>query len=357
MRNEDKVKIAIFPLKNESNQYLKILEKGLVQENFEVYDLQNCLKSVSKFLSIKAVNLNWYENLGNNPLSMFIKRLLLLYVLKLFRKKIIFTCHNKVPHDSPSTNLVEKFIKILCKKSDAIVGLCTETKNSLLNYLPETELNKKFYVIPHVSYEGAYELKDIDFKRQLSISEDKFIVLFVGAIRPYKNIELILEAARRVNEKVIFVIAGKGNSNYTNTLKSNLNSNVIFIDRFIGDEEMYGLITSSNILLMPYNVESSLNSGVAILAFTYDRTVICPKIGTLTDLPDNSLFWGYSYHTEEEHIDKIVENINSAFNLYVQSKSSFEEKGFKIGEYVRENYSCRKISKKYKELYYQLIGL
>jgi beta-1,4-mannosyltransferase len=359
MRNENKINIAVFPLKNESNQYLKLLEKGIKYEDFNVYDLQYCLKSFQRFLSIKIVNLNWYENLGNNPLGMYVKRLLLLYVLKLFGKKIVFTFHNKIPHDDSSTKLVRKFIKTLCKKSDAIVGLCTETRNILLEYLSEEELNNKFHTIPHVSYEGAYELKNINYNKQLNLRGDSFKILFIGAVKPYKNIELIIEAAKKVNKNIVFIIAGKGDPEYTNTLKCKAgnNSNVLFIDRFIGNEEMYSLITNSNVLLIPYNINSSLNSGAAILAFTFNRTVICPEIGTLMDIPDKSLFWSYSYYSEEDHIDKIVKNINSAYELYVNSRERFVEKGFKIGAYVRKKYSLSNISEKYKELYYKLLGL
>ncbi|AWI06385.1 glycosyltransferase family 4 protein [Clostridium drakei] len=352
------MKTAIFPLRNDSNLYIKIVAKCIEDAGYDVCDLQDALKSIKSMLALKVVNLNWYENLDNEPYMMFVKRTMLIMLLKLLHIKIIFTCHNKMPHEVKNERLMKFFIRFLCKKSDAIVGLSSDTYQVLSEYVNDNELKNKLHIIPHVTYKGSYIDKKVDFRMQLNINKDTFVILFVGAIRPYKNIELIIEAAKYFKDKkIVFVIAGGGKKEYLDSIRRDCKEldNIKLVLRFIENEEMFSLIKSSNILLIPYNVKTSLNSGVAILAFSYKHTVICPNIGTLNDISDKSLFYGYDYQNDEEHLKMIIQKIQDVYNLFLYDRERFDSIGEKVNNYVMKKYAPDIIKQQYHVLYQSLL--
>ncbi|MGX7835548.1 glycosyltransferase, partial [Campylobacter fetus subsp. venerealis] len=118
-------------------------------------------------------------------------------------------------------------------------------------------------------------------------SDTRLKLLFLGAIKPYKNIELLIDLAKKFPLDIQLTVAGNPSSDsYRSELEAlALDTQNIKLDlTFIPDEELPGYIHESDLLILPYSLASSLNSGTVILAFSYGRTVICPRIGTIDDL-------------------------------------------------------------------------
>ena len=111
------------------------------------------------------------------------------------------------------------------------------------------------------------------------------LLLTFGAIRPYKGVDIALEALARVDKDldVRLVVAGRswgsadGLAEHARRLA--LGDRVEFIDRFIPNEEVARLFTSSDAALLPYR--SASQSGVVQLSFAYDRPVIASRVGGL----------------------------------------------------------------------------
>ena len=78
-----------------------------------------------------------------------------LRMLKIFRKKIVFTLHNKKPHNIEKDDYSVRLMRKMCKMSDAIVGMCEETYSVVEDLLPEAK--NKVHIIPHPNYIYNYE--------------------------------------------------------------------------------------------------------------------------------------------------------------------------------------------------------
>jgi hypothetical protein len=100
---------------------------------------------------------------------------------------------------------------------------------------------------------------------------------------------------------------------------------------------------------MPYDIKTMLNSSMAILAFSYKRTIISPSLGTLKDIGDKTLFFDYSYSFEREHSEKLSQIITKIYYEYEGRYNDLLKIGEKCFNFVKENNNPEKIAQILKE--------
>jgi hypothetical protein len=94
-----------------------------------------------------------------------------------------------------------------------------------------------------------------------------------------------------------------------------------------------------------------LNSGSAILAFSYARTVICPLNGTLLDIEDKGIFWAYDYKNGSDHKEALKETIKGIYCKFAGNYNELGNIGKKCREYVAEHNSLFQVSEKLKTVF------
>src|SRR5690606_14442063 len=185
-------------------------------------------------------------------------------------------------HEKKSGKLSRSLTKKIVAHADAIVIHSAISKQILQKQFPA--LNAKIVHIPHPDFVDVYGPM---IQESLEKNNSRLKLLFIGAIKPYTNIELLIEIANQFPDAIHLTIAGNPNSDsYRNELIKLAEGlqNITMELKFIPDEELPNFIHRSDLLILPYSLESSLNSGTVILGFSYGRTVICPRIGTIDDL-------------------------------------------------------------------------
>ncbi|MDV4150303.1 glycosyltransferase family 4 protein [Clostridium sp. AL.422] len=355
--------VSCYSVFNTGNLYSDNIKRLLKEQNIESMPIKKCLTDLKLFKECAIYNLNWYENINsdNDVKNFFIyhSKVLILKWLKLNKKKIIYTIHNKKPHNLKSDKYSIKMMNKLCEYSDVIVGLCPDTKE-VIKGLGEKYL-EKFQVVYHPNYISNYEneIKE-NYREKLGIQNNDLVFLILGYISPYKNIEILIDIFSKVKENNIkLLIAGKPCSDeYKKELvkKIDNNKNIITDFRYIPDEEMSSYYNTSDIVILPYNQESSLNSGAVYLSFSLKRTVICPEIGTITALMDDSFVYSYNYKDEKEHKNNLELIISKVQNDFKENQSIIREKGVQAYNYVDKYHSDSEISEKYGAIYSSLIN-
>lgn len=344
-------------------------EDRLRKENTYFLSISKCLKNIGwktvdyreiyKDPEVLIVDLNFFENITASNIFFaflkFIKRIMIFSYIKLSRRKIIFTMHNKIAHDTKHPLMSSCLIKMQIKYADAIVALCSETKNILRTYNRDTQILDKLYLIPHPIYECNNKSIDLNKKSE---NNGHMKVLFVGQIRKYKNVEYILQLARdHRSDNVDFLVAGKAeNDDYKRELLENAKdiTNLTFRFGYLSEDEMTELIINSDLLIAPYNKVSTLNSGTLFLAFSLGTTCICPDIGSALEVHDKNAFYMYTYETEKEHYD----NLNKIFSKAVldYQKGKLQEKGKLCLKEVNMYNSLEKVKNGYQELLQNIIN-
>lgn len=322
VRKKEDIKIAVYPFdSNLTNKYINRMVEAIKLAYPEaVLTAFPRIRNLYKLKNYDYVWLNWFENLPNKGKKrVFLLKLLILVWLKLTGVRIISSFHNRQPHDSNNSLLDRLIFRMVFGFSNRIIILSSDSRSVLKEKYGETILRKTF-LIPHPTYDCYPKAKHKE--------TNDFRVLFFGHLRPYKNIELILDLARR-HQDISFTVAGSAlNDDYEAFLKqqAETSSNVSIIPRYLTEEEIDRLIEKHSILLLPYNIKSSLNSGVVIHAICKRINVIVPAIGTVNQLKNKEKVYWYTYQSSEDHLKKIDKILETAKNEYETNRDKFEER-------------------------------
>lgn len=318
----------------------------MVDNNVSIDNL-SLKKNFRSFIHSDIFWLNWYESLDNRNIytvvySIF-KKMIELTLMKICGGKILVVVHNKQPHEVLYYRLNLWFMKCLLRCSHTIIILSDESKSIISDFLGIKGL-KKTVKISHPSYKCIP-------KQYSSKRPEKFIVLFSGLIRPYKNIELLIDLALK-HPELDFIISGKvSDSSYGTSLKAKAKNalNIHLEYKYNTDEELNDLMEKASVLALPYHTKSSLNSGMAMYAFSKGLNVVIPEIGTVRDLKNREMVFTYTYANEQEHYFALEKALLKAYNLFVNDYKSFVLRAETVRKEIECNFSLEAISDQIRE--------
>ena len=202
--------------------------------------------------------------------------------LKKFRDfKLYYTVHDLVPHPvklSPLVRLKHYYFRI---RKDALLikaipNLVTNSDHQLQRLL-DLYPNKQVYHHPMPGIRPAIERGT---SKVPELKEIENYILFFGKIEAYKGVAELYQAFFQSpflsNYKL--VIAGTG---FIYFPRSSNEKDVVFINRFIVDEEVGDLFSKALLLAMPY--QSATQSAVTAIAYHYHVPVVGSDIDGLRD--------------------------------------------------------------------------
>jgi beta-1,4-mannosyltransferase len=170
---------------------------------------------------------------------------------------------------------------------DGIIVHCSAAEESVVQRyaLPSKE---KTHVVPHGHYDDSYEdtLSQRQARDRLDIDHDVTTFLYLGRIRPYKQVpRLVEEFAGMPETDIRLVVAG----NPTDMAEVREMESICRTDdritttfEFIPDEDMQMYLNAADAIVLPYR--DVLTSGSAILGMTFRKPIIGPMVGCLPEL-------------------------------------------------------------------------
>ncbi len=147
-------------------------------------------------------------------------------------------------------------------------------------------------VIPHgiMPVQNRPDLKDA--RKRLNLPLGRRIILFFGAVRPNKGLDVLLEAMKIVkshNSGVLLVIAGGllgrfSFEPYADIItKSDLSDSVKSFIKFIPEEEVDDFFAASDLVVLPY-LKFEAQSGVLLRAYAHRKPVVVSNVGAMGEL-------------------------------------------------------------------------
>lgn len=351
------MKIIFNPPDNKENQYIKLMTASLIEAGFDISALDDFFSSYKHFKSIRLIHLNWFENIDDSSLFValrsFFRKMIVLLAIKITKKPLIWTMHNRSSHEKGLPVFSNTLTNLLIKWSDRIIIHSHVSADLLTKRHPQVAT--KIVYIPHPNFINVYGPilpSSDDSGRTLKL-------LFIGVVKPYKNIELLIKMAKEFAPQLELTIAGKPVSERYKTALEQMAKGIKNINlqlRFIDDTEIQKFFRDADLLVLPYDLESSLNSGTVILAFSYKKTVICPLIGTIADLKEvHNDILTYSYANKHDHEALLRKKIAEAVSLKINKPDIFKEKGANMFTYVQHYHDNKQIGKQLIELYNNLL--
>jgi hypothetical protein len=179
-----------------------------------------------------------------------------------------------------------------------------------------------------------------------ALKEDRFTFGSIGFLRRDKNADLLIRAFKefKYKKECRLLIAGQPESEeYLKELLelSEHEDNIIIIPEQVRDYSVSYLIQASDVIMMPYDCNSCMNSGVMILAFSNKRTVITSNIAMAEEY-DTHLIYKYDYD-EPDHIKSLTLQMEKAF---MDGKEIVHEKGARLYCDVEEHNSRELVKNK-----------
>jgi glycosyltransferase involved in cell wall biosynthesis len=203
--------------------------------------------------------------------------------------QILWTAHNVLPHDTQRPELEAELQQGIVDRATAVHVLTERTAEAAAEWFsipPDRILH-----IPHQSYDGAYldAVSREQARWELGIGPEEVVYALVGAIKPYKGTERLLDAFDALLDRVPgqrrLIVAGKPDADPpTEALlaRCELHPFVLLHARTIPAEEMQLFLRAADIAVLPYR--RSLNSGVLLLALTFGLPVVAPSIGGIPEV-------------------------------------------------------------------------
>jgi len=102
------------------------------------------------------------------------------------------------------------------------------------------------------------------------------VVLFFGLLRPYKGLEVLLEAWHGIDGAELW-IAGAPRGVDLAALRAAAPANVRFVARFVGDPEVPALFRRADLVVLPY-LEID-QSGVLFTALAFGTPILASAVG------------------------------------------------------------------------------
>jgi glycosyltransferase involved in cell wall biosynthesis len=182
-------------------------------------------------------------------------------------RPLVLTAHDVLPREprpgqlAAQRRLYERFDAIVVHSAHGRVRLTSE-----LGVDPE-----RVHVIPH----GAFaHLADCP-PQPPPFETEKPVVLCFGLMRPYKGIDLLLDAWRDIDDAELW-IAGMPKFDIS-PLRRGAPANVRFVPRFIGDTELPAYFQRADLVVLPYREIDQ--SGVLFTALAFGKPLLLSDVG------------------------------------------------------------------------------
>ncbi len=248
------------------------------------------------------------------------------YFVKMLGFKLVWTVHETI---SPTalTDREKSISKYISQFTSIIADAKIIHSSVVINEMLDNGLNTdRTFIVPHGSYKNVYpdSITRKKAREELKIKSHEKMVLFFGLVRPYKGVDdLILAFSKLKLPNLRLVIAGKCIDNELLRRIQSLHNAVEFdfYDEYIADEDVSKYFKASDIVCLPF--KSITTSGSTLLALSFGKPIIAPRLGALVDLPSNV---GYLYDMQrpgslETCLRKALKSNKHLSNIGKNSKS------------------------------------
>lgn len=203
--------------------------------------------------------------------------------------KIVWTVHNVMPHETVWVEQDKEIHQMVADAADALHVMATDS----------AALTKPFYVldeskmfrVQHPVYTGTQpdQISQDEARSQLGIEKEEFVFLSFGAIIEYKGYDRLMavydQLRGRTRRKTRLIIAGAPtDTELAERVKvwAESKEDVILDVATVPNDKLQVYFRSADLAVCPY--WQTMNSGVAMMALTFDLPILGPNSGGFLDV-------------------------------------------------------------------------
>lgn len=248
------------------------------------------IETLKAYRRLDVLHLHWSHPYTRSALkaATFLFEVLL---LKFTGTKIVWTVHNLLNHEKHASKLEMLCNQIIVRLCDQLIVHCLFAKDAVVKVynLPE-RVSEKINVVAHGHYIDTYEnrMTPDQARSRLGFAADETVFLCFGMVRPYKGVDKLLDAFQQLNDpKVRLLIVGKPfNESIRATLAERClrDPRIHTVLEFVPDKDIQVYMNAASAVVLAY--QDVLTSGSALLAMSFKKPIIIPRLGCVNELLD-----------------------------------------------------------------------
>lgn len=259
-------------------------------------------------------------------------------------KPYIITYHSDIIKQKFLKNLYYPLQENFLSNSEKII--CTSenymaTSKNLKRYKRKVEV-----IVPGIEVKKkSYDISKI----QHTLDKSKPYILFLGNLRNYKGLMVLLKASKNVKGNV--VIAGDGE--YFNKLKKYVSKNKlenVILTGAIDENYKTYLLKNSQGLVLPSNKRSEAFGLVLLEAAMYGKPLICTEIGTGTSFVNEHDVTGLIVRPDDSA------ELSNAINFIFYHKNLAKKMGQNAEKKITRIFRSERMCKDYERLYLKILN-
>lgn len=192
--------------------------------------------------------------------------------------RLVWTIHNILPHDARHLELELELNRYLAATADVVHVMNIDTVIAVADhYALDTA---RVVQIPHPSYQGVYPatVSRSEARAALGIASDERTVLAFGQMRPYKGLDVLVAAVRRMPaaERPVLLLAGRTSVADRTTIDGLLGDDLRAVREHdhVADVDVQRWFRAADVAVFPYR--RVLNSGSLHLAASFGVPSVLP---------------------------------------------------------------------------------
>jgi glycosyltransferase involved in cell wall biosynthesis len=190
------------------------------------------------------------------------------------RPPLVLTAHDVLPREGGARRRAAQLR--LYAGVDAVVVHSEHGRTRLTRELGVD--GRRVHVIPH----GAFaHLADLPAGPP-PFQTDRRVVLFFGLLRPYKGLDVLMEAWRGIDDAELWIV-GMPRMDVA-ALLADAPANVRLVSRFVADSELPAYFRRADLVVLPYReIEQS---GVLFTALAFGKPLLVSDVGAFSELAE-----------------------------------------------------------------------
>jgi glycosyltransferase involved in cell wall biosynthesis len=198
-------------------------------------------------------------------------------------KAVIFVCHNVLPHERRWWD--RPLARAALASGTGFIVHSQQDERDLKALLPKARV----CVAPLPTYRvpGNTTMSPPSAREAMGIPADQRTLLFFGFVRPYKGLDILLDALPIIRQQVpvhLLIVGEMWNDRerYVDQIEHlGMTPHVTVVDRYVANEELEGFFVAADVVVLPYR--SATQSAVVQLAFGFGKPVITTNVGGLAE--------------------------------------------------------------------------
>lgn len=293
-RNDAPLRVGSWPGPSfDDNAFISIFCDALVSAGAQVVDVGSPEDVVPA--TIDVLQVHWLEQVYWRGLSERRSELAALKVylgLRRLRRagvRLVWMVHNLRPHNASRRRLLvwSIYSKAAARLMDGFIALSPGTESVIASTFPFRP-SVQTLAVRHPSYPGPVaDASRSEARVKWSVTDSPRVLVFLGSIKPYKGVEVLIDIARALPQACSIVIAGECRDDGLRQGLPEMVASVANVDlrlHRLSPEAFEGIGLASDYVVLPFT--EFLHSGSVIHALSLGRPVVTASTAYTEDLRD-----------------------------------------------------------------------